>query len=432
MLCRLAKPVSMDIDSPPFDRALLDGFAVQSKDACAGAQLHIVGRHDAGGPANCRVAQGQCVAINTGAPLPPGADAVAMVEYTNPIPGAADYIQLTKLVANGAGVQRQSSDARAGQAVLEAGMKLTPAALAVAAAAGADQVWVIPKPRVAVLVTGDELVPVTQRPGPTEIRNTNSMMLTSLVRQCANVPCEVLDLGVARDESETIRTALARGLAGSDVLLVSGGMSMGTRDLVPQLLVELGVEIHVQKVRIKPGKPFIFGTFSPGAPGGDVSQRRYVIGLPGNPVSAFVCFKRFVEPLLRALHGETVNDRVAYRPLPVRIAAQWRPRILPALPHRHHPTPAGGDAAGLERLRRYLYAGPGPGIDRPPPPCPGTPRRQHGGHPPNFFKEHNLWGLSEPCTLALPPARSPAFRRRCGWTPPKGGTTNNRPTPRPN
>jgi molybdopterin molybdotransferase len=297
--CKLAQSVTMDIDSPPFDRAMLDGYAVRCADALAGAQLKIVGRHDAGGDAHFHVAQGQCVAINTGAPIPAGADAVAMVEVTQPVTGSTAFVQLTKAVAAGAGIQPRGSDARAGQTVLDQGLILTPAALAVAAAAGAEHISVIPLPRVAILATGDELVPITAKPGPSQIRNTNTTLMQSLLAAAGIYT--PLDLGVARDDPTATKQALARGISEADVLIITGGMSMGTRDLVPHLLLELGVQILVQKVRMKPGKPFIFGTFS-GRPTGDAAiPTKYVVGLPGNPVSAFVCFKRFAEPLLSAL-----------------------------------------------------------------------------------------------------------------------------------
>jgi molybdopterin molybdotransferase len=325
MGCKLARSVTMDIDSPPFDRALLDGYAVRAVDALANAQLKIVGRHDAGGDAHCQVAQGQCVAINTGAPIPAGADAVAMVEITRPAAGFAAFIQLSKAVAAGTGIQHRASDARAGQVVLNEGTVLTPAALAVAAAAGADHLWVYPPPRVAILATGDELVPITARPGPSQIRNTNSTLMRSLL---AGAGIESLfDLDVAPDNPATIKAVLVRGLANADVLIVTGGMSMGTRDLVPHLLLELGVEIHVQKARMKPGKPFLFATFtdepkstalhgdapptgiaaSPTTPASETMPSKYIIGLPGNPVSALVCFKRFVEPLLLMLRNLPAN-----------------------------------------------------------------------------------------------------------------------------
>ena len=165
---RLAQALLMDVDAPPFNRALLDGYAVRATDAVAGGQLKIVGRRDAGQAAECSIAQGQCVAINTGAPLPEGADAVAMVEITASVPERPDYIQLLKAVPVRR-IQSRGSDARAGQAVVMSGAQLTPAALAVAAAAGAHHMWAQPAPVVAILVTGDELVPIDRLPGLAQI-----------------------------------------------------------------------------------------------------------------------------------------------------------------------------------------------------------------------------------------------------------------------
>ena len=305
----LARPVRMDIDAPPFDRAMRDGYALRAADAAAGARLKIVGRQDAGAECGITVVQGTCVAINTGAGIPAGADAVVMVEDTrlaSEVVGAggsqgvatasralaadAGLVELLKGATPGMNIQRRGSDAAAGQEVLPAGTRLNPAGLAVASSAGAGQVWVRRPARVAVLTTGDEVVGVEDVPGATQIRNTNSAMLCALAEGAG---AEVKDLGVARDEREVIRAAVRRGMEIADVLIVTGGMSMGTKDLVPGVLMEEGVVLAVESVKIKPGKTFLFGQ----------AGERMVVGLPGNPVSGFVCFVRFVGPLLRGMMG---------------------------------------------------------------------------------------------------------------------------------
>jgi molybdopterin molybdotransferase len=293
----LAAALRMDIDSPPFDRAAVDGFAVQSGHARAGALLEIIGRQDAGGALFAGVVgPGQCVGINTGGRMPAGADGVLMVEHAV-VEG--DRMRVGKAVGAGHGMQRQGSDARAGQVVLEAGVRLGAAQLAVAATAGAAEVRVR-RVRAAVLTTGDELVAAGERPGPGQIRNSNGPMIAELVREAGG---EVLDLGVCGDDEARLRGLLERGLAEADLLVVSGGMSMGTRDLVPVLLKEMGVAIHVEKVRMKPGKPFLFGSVE------RAGERKYVAGLPGNPVSAFVTFHRFVRVAMGAMVGMGASQR---------------------------------------------------------------------------------------------------------------------------
>lgn len=305
---RLAEPIHLDLDTPPFDRALVDGYALRAADASAGTRLRILGRHDAGAAPALPVTPGACVAINTGAPLPSGADAVIMVEQTRLLdapladPGArphtadSGWVELLGSVPQGAGIQRRGADARAGSQVLPAGAWLSPAALAVAAAAGAAHVSVIPAPRIALLVTGDELVPLEQRPGPAQIRNANSILLEACIKAAgATLTASLL----VRDEEPQLRAALQAAWASADLLIVTGGMSMGTRDLIPPLLLQEHVTFHVEKVRLKPGLPFLFGT----RPAPSPAARQYVAGLPGNPVSAFVCFYRLVMPLLDGLAG---------------------------------------------------------------------------------------------------------------------------------
>jgi molybdenum cofactor synthesis domain-containing protein len=222
--------------------------------------------------------------------MPAGADAVLMVEHAE---ASGELVTAKAGVKAGNGVSKRGSDARAGETVLPAGTILEAAELAVCAAAGVAMPRVR-KARIAVLTTGDELIDnVAERLTPGKIRNSNRPMLLAL----AAAHGTALDLGTCADERERLRAVLEQGLRSADLLMVSGGMSMGTRDLVPPLLKELGVVLHVEKVRIKPGKPFILGSV-------EVEGReRYVAGLPGNPVSGFVTFQRFVVPMIARMCG---------------------------------------------------------------------------------------------------------------------------------
>jgi len=304
----LAEAVVMQEDSPPFDRAQLDGYAVRSADFHRGGLLEafapglrIIGQRDAGMTGgSAGISPGECIGINTGAMMPEGADAVLMVEYSVRLEGDdVPRVRPTREVAAGYGVQKRASDARAGDKVLQAGVRLAAAELAVAAAAGAATLSVR-KLRAGLLTTGDELIPVGATPQPGQIRNSNHLMLAALLRGFGT--SDLLDLGSCGDEADRLRELLGRGLSGSDLLLVSGGMSMGTRDLVPGLLQELGVVFYVEKVRMKPGKPLVIGEWE------QEGRRCYVAGLPGNPVSGFVCFHRFVrEMLVRLLQADEAS-----------------------------------------------------------------------------------------------------------------------------
>jgi molybdopterin molybdotransferase len=299
---RLAQAVVTDRDYPPFNKSQMDGFAVRQEDVrAAPLELRIVGEVAAGETAHAEVHPGEAMSIMTGAPLPGGADAVVPVEDTKRTAEATVRIlradNFTRFVA------QRGSDCREGKTVLAQGVRIGPTQIAVAAAVGAMELDVFEKPRVAVLATGDELVPVTETPRGAQIRNSNSPMLVSLLRRMG---CDVTDLGSAVDEQDAIRSSLGQGLR-FDALFVTGGMSMGEYDYVPRLLVELGVELKVTKLRIKPGKPFVFGTF-PVSPPASVPAS-CVFGLPGNPVSAFVCASRLAARVLSRMGGGPVEER---------------------------------------------------------------------------------------------------------------------------
>ena len=291
---RLAEDLRADRDYPPFDKSLMDGFAVRGADVTGAlpVDLQLVGEIAAGQTFSGSIETGQATAIMTGAPIPPGADGVVPVEQTEVI---GQRVRILSSVSDPSRfIARRGHDCAQGTIVLPRGTLLGSAQFAVAATIGAARVKVFAPPTASVLSTGDELVPVDQTPTGSQIRNSNNLMLVSLLRR---MRCDVRDLGSAIDRPEIIRSALQQGMQ-SDLLFVTGGMSMGTYDYVPRLLKELGVETKITKLRIKPGKPFVFGvkTFSDG-------RRCFVFGLPGNPVSGFVCSVRLAARLVRRLLG---------------------------------------------------------------------------------------------------------------------------------
>jgi molybdopterin molybdotransferase len=296
-LC-LAQDVLADRDYPPFEKSLMDGYAVRSADVqSVPAELRLVGEIAAGRESSLALEAGQTMAIMTGAPIPLGADAVIPIEDTS---REQDRVRILGAAAPQRFIARQGSDIRRGEPVLRAGARLEAPQLAVAATIGAYELHVHPRPRVAVLATGDELIPMDAAPAGSQIRNSNTPMLLALLRRWG---CDVTDLGIARDDPKTIRAAIDTGLQ-HDALFISGGMSMGAHDHVPPLLREMDVELKITKLRIKPGKPFLFGIKR-----GTGALFSYVFGLPGNPVSGFVCTVRLASRLLARLAGGEPEER---------------------------------------------------------------------------------------------------------------------------
>lgn len=294
----LAEELKADRDLPPFARATRDGYVVRAADlAQLPADLKVIGEIRAGSaldPKLTPLAHGCAAEIMTGAPVPAGADAVVMVEHTW---RRDDRVTIERSVAAGENIVRRGSEAMQGEVLLARGTRLTPVAIAAAAAAGKAEVSVHLRPRVAILSTGDELVEISAAPGPCQIRNSNSYSLAAQVEAAGGEP---VPLAIAPDQPEPLRRLLEEGLP-ADLLLVSGGVSAGKHDLVEQVLNELGAEFLLTGALIQPGRPVVFGR-APRPSGAGVAP---FFGLPGNPISTMVCFELFARPVLDALSGAT-------------------------------------------------------------------------------------------------------------------------------
>jgi molybdopterin molybdotransferase len=345
----LREDVFCDADSPPFDKAIRDGFAVRAEDvASVPTTLTIIGESRAGAGADVVIGQGQCCEIMTGAPLPAGANAVVMVEYTERISPAS--VRIRKTAREDEGLLRRGAEARAGDQILHCGRPISLADLGLLASTGKNKVTVSRKPRVAVIATGDELVEVNETPQAGQIRNSNTYTVCAQVREAGGEP--VL-LGIARDNLDDLREKIKRGLE-HDLLLVSGGVSMGKYDLVETVFAEFGVEILFDKVAMKPGKPTVFGH----------RGNTFVFGLPGNPISTLVAFHMFVRPLiLFLLKAEDTRPKIleAKLEVPAKCDPQ-RASLVPALVRfegggyriRTAPWKGSSDLVGLARANALI------------------------------------------------------------------------------
>lgn len=282
-----------DLDLPPFDRARMDGYALKAADAANAsetnpARLKEIGEAAAGHAFDGAVESGQAVRIMTGAPVPAGADAVQQIEVINVT--SDGWIEVQKAAQPGQFITPRGIEARAGDVMVNAGERISPAVAAVLASFGYARLMVSRRPRIALLSTGTELVEVSETPGASQIRNSNTY---SLAGYAESAGAEAVSSGIVRDDFAATREAIAAGLEIADVVLLSGGVSMGDYDLVKPALVELGAEIFVEKVAMHPGKPTVFAKV------GD----KVIFGLPGNPVSVAVSFHLFARPALMQMQG---------------------------------------------------------------------------------------------------------------------------------
>ncbi|HZI56179.1 MAG TPA: gephyrin-like molybdotransferase Glp [Verrucomicrobiae bacterium] len=394
----LAEPVVADRDLPPFPRATRDGFAVRVQDLQSGTTtLHVVGQVRAGDTYDLPVTSGEAVEIMTGAAVPTGADAVVMVEYTerksvpeidrkeregtqredgadavdddhildiadteNPGPEdkkdkrADDLVEIKRSASAGDNIVPAGAEAEAGQELLPRGTRMGPAQIALAAAAGKASLKVCRKPRVAILSTGDELVDVVEKPGASQIRNSNSYSLAAMVAGCGGEPVQ---LPIAPDEEGKLTELIQEGLK-ADMLLLSGGVSMGKFDLVEQSLKNLGAQFFFTGVLIQPGKPIVFGEAG-GVP---------FFGHPGNPVSVMVTFELFARQAVEALSGAEPSRLRSVR---ARLKNEFKTktgltRFLPAMLHGELydpeveivPWQGSGDMLAAARANCYLVVPP--------------------------------------------------------------------------
>jgi molybdopterin molybdotransferase len=343
----LAQPIKTDRAYPPFDRSTRDGYAVRAADAPKGADLLCTAEIKAGDTVTTALKPWTCMQIMTGAAVPPQADAVVMIEHAR---REGDRVRFDRDTRAGQNIVPRGSEAQAGQIILAPGSRLGYAELALASQVGQTDLICSAKPRVAILSTGDEVVLVGHKPGPFQIRNSNSVSLAAQTRMAGGEPILV---GNAADRVDDLRAKIQRGLQ-EDVLLLSGGVSMGKYDLVETVLKDLGAEFYFDAVAIRPGKPVVFARCG----------STLVFGLPGNPVSTMVTFELFVPPALDLLAGAEA------RPLPL-VRAQLaealkeKPGLTHFLPARvewQGPTPevkalpwhGSGDIAALARANCFL------------------------------------------------------------------------------
>ncbi len=298
----LAEDVYSDVDMPPFDKAAMDGFACRKEDL--GNELEVIETVAAGQIPQKSIDPEQCVRIMTGAMIPEGADTVIMVEQTEMT--GEERIRFTGSHTT-ANIAYRAEDVKEGDVMWKKGEPILASHIAIFAAVGCTEPLVARQPKVAVLSTGDELVEPYEKPGPGKIRNSNAWQLMAQIR---NVNCIANYMGIVPDTEEETDLAISKALEENDVVILTGGVSMGDFDFVPKVMKKNNVDIRFQKVAVKPGRPTVFG----------VTEKSYIFGLPGNPVSSYINFEVFVKPLLYKLMGHD------YRPveLTLPMAADYR------------------------------------------------------------------------------------------------------------
>lgn len=290
----LAEDVKSPVDLPGFDRAIMDGFAVRARDTFgaspgAPAYLKLAGEVKMGKAASVKLSTGEAVRVSTGSVMPDGADAVVMVEYTDFLDD--ETVEIVRAAAPGDHIVGKTEDLHEGEIMLHSGHLMRPQDVGALAGVGMTSIKVCPQPRVAIISSGDEIIPPDQTPQIGQIRDINSYSLACLARQAGGIP---LRMGIVRDDFESLRSRLAEGLEKADIALISGGSSVGARDVTLDVIQSFnGAEILTHGVSIRPGKPTIIAKV-----GG-----KYLFGLPGNPVSVMVTFDLFVGFLIKLLAG---------------------------------------------------------------------------------------------------------------------------------
>ena len=299
--CMLAEAVVSEVDLPPFDNSSMDGYAVRVADVAdasesSPAKLPVVGDIAAGSQAAYTVQPGLTVRIMTGAPVPTGADAVVPLEWTD---GGLAGVSITKAATAGANIRRRGEDVKVGDLVLDVGTRLGPGQLGLLAAVGRDRVKVRPRPRVVILSTGTELVEPGTPTSSGQIHESNSYILTTAAREAGAIAFRV---GIVKDDPRLLLDTIEDQLIRADLVMTSGGVSVGAYDVVKEVLSRLGT-VNFEQIAMQPGKPQGFGTVGP--------DSTPIITLPGNPVSAFVSFEVFVRPMIRRMLGvETLHRPV--------------------------------------------------------------------------------------------------------------------------
>jgi len=283
----LAEDIRSDMMMPPFDKSAVDGYACRKEDMAN--ELEVIGIIPAGKYLDKTIGENQCAKIMTGAPLPDGADAVIMLEDVKETGSNRIKYQKDKVKNN---ICYRGEDIQENAIVIPKGTLVSPQHIAVLATAGAVNPLVYKKVRVAVISTGDELVEPDKKPGISKIRNSNAYQLKAQIDRMGASSDYV---GIALDNEESTRKMITRAFDGNDIVLLTGGVSMGDFDFVPKVLKELGVEIKFKSIAAQPGRPTVFGT----------RNRQFIFGLPGNPVSSFVQFELLVKPLVYQLSGHT-------------------------------------------------------------------------------------------------------------------------------
>ena len=287
--CCLAEDIKSDSDMPPFNRSAMDGYAVIAKDiANLPVDLVVIENIRAGYKPKKKIGKGKVAKIMTGSVVPNGADAVIKVEETISLDGDTKVRILNK-TKRGSNIAKKGEDMRAGKILLRKGTKIRPQEVGILAAVGADTIKVFSAPSIGIISTGDELVEITRKPKPWQIRNTNSHSLAAQARQLTE---DVEILGMVNDDKDEIKSLVKKGLK-KDILILSGGVSMGEYDFVGDVLKDFGVKIFFEKVALRPGKPTVFGK----------KDDKLIFGLPGNPVSTLVTFELFVRPCIKKMMG---------------------------------------------------------------------------------------------------------------------------------